>query len=80
MEAALNLFLIPRVCLDKDLSPTRQNVRKLIEKLKTKIHGASRNPMTPSTLTEKNWYHYVSRVMEAIKKGHLSSEYGRLMP
>lgn len=58
----------------------RQNEKKLIEKLRTKIHGVTRNPMTLSTLTEKNWYHYVSKVMEAIKKSHLSSEYGRLMP
>ncbi|XP_076756945.1 nonsense-mediated mRNA decay factor SMG9 [Xylocopa sonorina] len=79
MEAGLNLFFIPRIKNEEE--PTmRQNERKLIEKLKTKIHGVNRNPMTPTTLTEKNWYHYVSRVMEAIKKSHLSSEYGRLMP
>lgn len=77
-EAGLNLFFVPRIVSEE---PTmRQNEKKLIEKLKTKIHGVNRNPMTPSTLTEKNWYHYVSRVMEAIKKSHLSSEYGRLMP
>lgn len=33
----------------------RQNGKKLIEKLKTKIHGVNRNSMTPSTLSEKNW-------------------------
>ena len=33
----------------------RQNRKKLMEKLKTKIHGVARNPMTPTTLTEKNW-------------------------
>lgn len=38
------------------IEPTmRQNEKKLIEKLKTKIHGVNRNPMTPTTLTEKNW-------------------------
>ncbi|XP_034190373.1 nonsense-mediated mRNA decay factor SMG9 [Osmia lignaria lignaria] len=79
MEAGLNLFFIPRITNYEE--PTMHyNEKKLIEKLKTKIHGVNRNPMTPSTLTEKNWYHYVSRVMEAIKKSHLSSEYGRLMP
>lgn len=36
-------------------STMRQDERKLIEKLKIKIHGVNRNPMTPSTLTEKNW-------------------------
>ncbi|CAK9816014.1 Nonsense-mediated mRNA decay factor SMG9 [Anthophora plagiata] len=79
MEAGLNLFFIPRITNEEE-STMRQDERKLIEKLKIKIHGVNRNPMTPSTLTEKNWYHYVSRVMEAIKKSHLSSEYGRLMP
>ncbi|KAK1116520.1 hypothetical protein K0M31_018983 [Melipona bicolor] len=79
MEAGLNLFFIPRIVNEEELT-IRQNRKKLIEKLKTKIHGVTRNPMTPTTLTEKNWYHYVSRVMEAIKKSHLSSEYGRLMP
>ncbi|XP_053982442.1 nonsense-mediated mRNA decay factor SMG9 [Hylaeus volcanicus] len=78
MDAGLNLFFIPQIVNEE---PTmRQNEKKLIEKLRTKIHGVNRNQMTPSTLTEKNWYHYVSRVMEAIKKSHLSSEYGRLMP
>ena len=52
-EAGLNLFFVPRIASEE---PTmRQNEKKLIEKLKTKIHGVSRNPMTPSTLTEKNW-------------------------
>ncbi|XP_076300529.1 nonsense-mediated mRNA decay factor SMG9 [Lasioglossum baleicum] len=77
-DASLNLFFIPEIVNEE--SAMRQNEKKLIERLKTKIHGVSRNPMTPTTLTEKNWYHYVSRVMEAIKKSHLSSEYGRLMP
>ncbi|XP_043786151.1 protein SMG9 isoform X3 [Apis laboriosa] len=79
MEAGLNLFFIPRITNEEEFT-MRQNGKKLIEKLKTKIHGVNRNSMTPSTLTEKNWYHYVSKVMEAIKKSHLSSEYGRLMP
>ncbi|XP_078041813.1 nonsense-mediated mRNA decay factor SMG9 [Augochlora pura] len=78
VDASLNLFFIPEITNEE--SPMHQNEKKLIERLKTKIHGVSKNPMTPATLTEKNWYHYVSRVMEAIKKSHLSSEYGRLMP
>ncbi|KZC14600.1 Protein SMG9 [Dufourea novaeangliae] len=106
-DTGLNLFFIPKITNEE--TAMRQNEKKLIERLKTKIHGVNRNPMTPSTLTEKNWqvlqcnyfsssviydgkislisvviesfrYHYVSKVMEAIKKSHLSSEYGRLMP
>ncbi|KAL6433610.1 hypothetical protein ACFW04_006594 [Cataglyphis niger] len=77
-ENVLNLFLIPSR-KEEDMIFC-ENVKSLIDKLRTKIHGVTRNPMTPSVLTEKSWYHYVSKVMEAIKKSHLSSEYGRLMP
>ncbi|KAK2585420.1 hypothetical protein KPH14_010088 [Odynerus spinipes] len=79
IENGLNLFLIPLIKTE-DESNVQENEKKLIEQLRMKIHGISRHPMTPSTLTEKTWYHYVSKVMEAIKKSHLSSEYGRLMP
>ncbi|XP_011706483.1 PREDICTED: protein SMG9 isoform X1 [Wasmannia auropunctata] len=57
-----------------------ENEESLIHKLRTKIHGVPRNSITSSILTEKNWFHYVSKVIEVIKKSHLSSEYGRLMP
>ncbi|XP_011494881.1 PREDICTED: protein SMG9 isoform X2 [Ceratosolen solmsi marchali] len=78
-ENQLNLFLIPLISTDGE-SMFYENENELIAKLRKKIHGISRNAMTPSNLTEKNWYHYVSKVVEAIKKSHLSSEYGRLMP
>ncbi|CAL1681078.1 unnamed protein product [Lasius platythorax] len=77
IENGLNLFLIPSRKEDMIFC---ENGKSLIDKLRTKIHGVTRNPMTPTVLTEKSWYHYVSKVMEAIKKSHLSSEYGRLMP
>lgn len=77
-ENGLNLFLIPSR-KEEDMIFC-ENEKSLIDKLRTKIHGVTRNLMTPSVLTEKSWYHYVSKVMEAIKKSHLSSEYGRLMP
>ncbi|CAL1681079.1 unnamed protein product [Lasius platythorax] len=78
IENGLNLFLIPSR-KEEDMIFC-ENGKSLIDKLRTKIHGVTRNPMTPTVLTEKSWYHYVSKVMEAIKKSHLSSEYGRLMP
>ncbi|XP_024939279.1 protein SMG9 isoform X3 [Cephus cinctus] len=79
VEGQLNLFLIPDMTTEDEPS-LRENETKLIEKLRMKIHGVSRNSMTPTALTEKNWYHYASKVMDAIKKSHLFSEYGRLMP
>ncbi|XP_044018021.1 protein SMG9 [Aphidius gifuensis] len=78
-DGQLNLFLIPFIT-NKDEPTIHENEKELIEKLRRKIHGITRNPMTPAILTEKNWYHYVSKVLEAIKKSHLSLEYGRLMP
>ncbi|XP_015116940.1 protein SMG9 [Diachasma alloeum] len=78
-EGQLNLFLIPSITSEE--TPTfHESYKNLIEKLRFKIHGISRHPMTPGTLTEKNWYHYVSKVIEGLKKSHLSLEYGRLMP
>lgn len=32
-----------------------ESEKSLINKLRQKIHGITRNPMTPSVLTEKNW-------------------------
>ncbi|KAJ8668428.1 hypothetical protein QAD02_010091 [Eretmocerus hayati] len=78
-ENHLNLFLFPPILKNSD-SMFYESKEELIVKLRRKLHGITRNAMTPSNLTEKNWYHYVIKVMEAIKKSHLSSEYGRLMP
>ncbi|XP_011153344.1 protein SMG9 [Harpegnathos saltator] len=84
-ENGLNLFLIPSN-LNRNKEASTEDIffgeseKSLLDKLRRKIHGVTKNPMTPSVLTEKNWYHYVSKVIEAIKKSHLSSEYGRLMP
>lgn len=78
-DNSLNLFLIPSRTKEEDKTFC-ENEKSLIDKLRTKIHGVPRNSITPSVLTEKNWYHYVSKVIEVIKKSHLFSEYGRLMP
>lgn len=32
-----------------------EDKEQLVEKLRRKIHGVTRNAMTPSNLTEKNW-------------------------
>lgn len=79
VENGFNLFLIPSKSNENNIT-FHEGEKSLINKLRTKIYGVSKGSMTPSALTEKHWYHYVSKVMEAIKKSHLSSEYGRLMP
>ncbi|KAK0076268.1 hypothetical protein PV325_005667 [Microctonus aethiopoides] len=79
-EGQLNLFLIPRINSQGDESIIHSNEKELIEKLRSKIHGIPRNPMTPSTLTEKTWYHYATKALEGIRNSHFCREYGRLMP
>ncbi|CAG5102282.1 Similar to smg9: Protein SMG9 (Xenopus tropicalis) [Cotesia congregata] len=78
-DGQLNLFLIPEIKSHNE-PIIHENEKELIQKLRNKIHGISRNPLTPSALTEKNWYHYAFKVVEAIKKSHLFVEYGRLLP
>ena len=34
----------------------KQDEKQLIETLRRKIYGVTRNIMTPSSLTEKNWF------------------------
>nr|XP_031830020.1 protein SMG9 [Nomia melanderi] len=53
VDASLNLYFVPQIVNEE--TPMYQNEKKLIERLKTKIHGISKNPMTPSPLTERNW-------------------------
>ncbi|XP_074111432.1 nonsense-mediated mRNA decay factor SMG9 [Cotesia typhae] len=78
-DGQLNLFLIPEIKSQSE-PIIHENEKELIQKLRNKIHGILRNPLTPSALTEKNWYHYAFKVVEAIKKSHLFVEYGRLLP
>ncbi|XP_063988808.1 nonsense-mediated mRNA decay factor SMG9 isoform X2 [Diachasmimorpha longicaudata] len=79
IEGQLNLFLIPSITSGEN--PTfHESYKDLIKRLRSKIHGVTRYPLMPSALSEKNWYHYVSKVIEGLKKSHLSLEYARLMP
>ncbi|XP_046470203.1 nonsense-mediated mRNA decay factor SMG9 isoform X1 [Neodiprion pinetum] len=79
VDGLLNLFVIPEIT-NEDETIVHDSAEKISEKLRMRIHGISRNNMTSTVLTEKNWYHYASKIMDTIKKSHLFSEYGRLMP
>ncbi|KAL7291558.1 hypothetical protein TKK_0014813 [Trichogramma kaykai] len=75
----LNLFILP---LEKDLDecPFYKDMEEQIDFLRRKLFGVTKRAMTPVPLTEKNWFHYANKVLESIKKSHLASEYGRLLP
>ncbi|XP_005101255.1 protein SMG9-like [Aplysia californica] len=46
---------------------------------RAQVLSAHRSPVTPSTLTEKNWYHFAARMWESVKKSPLLAEYNRLL-
>ncbi|XP_067011318.2 nonsense-mediated mRNA decay factor SMG9 [Anabrus simplex] len=78
----INLFLIPDLFEPEEKGQYRGHpgVSILISKLRNQLHGVTRNPLTHTTLTEKNWYHYASKVWEGIKKSSFFMEYSRLLP
>lgn len=39
-----------------DASTFHEKETVLLDRLRMKIHGVCRNALTPSTMTEKNWY------------------------
>lgn len=51
----------------------------LLEKLKKDIFGIPKNPLTHAPLSEKNWFHYSSKVWDAIKSSSFFHEYDRLL-
>lgn len=51
----------------------------LAEIFRQHIVSMPRSQMQPSTLTEKNWFHYAARTWETVKKSTLFMEYCRLL-
>lgn len=52
---------------------------RLAEIFRQQIVSMPRSQMQPSTLTEKNWFHYAARTWETVKKSTLFMEYCRLL-
>ncbi|XP_076466957.1 nonsense-mediated mRNA decay factor SMG9-like [Babylonia areolata] len=52
----------------------------ILRSLRNQIYAVPRLPMTPSPLSERNWFHFAARTWEAVKKSQLIFEYNRLLP
>ncbi|GFS12485.1 protein SMG9-like [Elysia marginata] len=53
--------------------------KSILAYCRSQILSAPRSPMTHSTLSEKNWYHFAARMWESVKKSPLLMEYNRLL-
>lgn len=53
--------------------------KSILSYCRYQILSAPRSPMTHSTLSEKNWYHFTARMWESVKKSPLLMEYNRLL-
>ncbi|XP_044255153.1 protein SMG9 [Tribolium madens] len=78
---AFNVFLVP------EYNPKLENIynghpplEDLVKKLRAKILGAIKTPLTHVQLTEKTWLVYCSKVWENVKKSSFFIEYTKLMP
>ncbi|KAF6212681.1 hypothetical protein GE061_013207 [Apolygus lucorum] len=77
----INLYLLPeRRRPDQKLLYEVKDYEEIIDLIRTQIHGVPVMPLTHTTLSEKNWFHYAVKVWEDIKKSPLFSEYGRMLP
>lgn len=52
----------------------------LLRSFRNQIYSVPRSPMSPTQLSERNWFHFAARMWEAVKKSQLLSEYNRLLP
>lgn len=51
----------------------------LVRCFRNQIYGAARYPLTHTSLTEKNWFHYAARTWETMRKSSLMSDFNRLL-
>lgn len=52
----------------------------LVRKLRNQIVSLPRNPFYPQISSEKNWFHYATRMWDLTRKSFLIAELGRLLP
>ncbi|KAL5017069.1 hypothetical protein ScPMuIL_006658 [Solemya velum] len=91
VDSDINLFLLP--WMDSAKPETQDTIltflpeyrgypsfQTLISSLRDQICSISRDPLTHTSLSEKNWFHYAARTWDAVKKSQLMSEYNRLLP
>ncbi|XP_065205724.1 nonsense-mediated mRNA decay factor SMG9-like isoform X2 [Planococcus citri] len=77
----INLYVLPDLDADEksDFVDGHPGFCNLLEKLKKDVFGIPKNPLTHAPLSEKNWFHYSSKVWEAIKSSSFFHEYDRLL-
>ncbi|XP_066539516.1 nonsense-mediated mRNA decay factor SMG9 [Hoplias malabaricus] len=51
----------------------------MVSKLRSQVLAMSRNQLSHTILTEKNWFHYAARIWDGVKKSSALSEYSRLL-
>nr|CAD7261348.1 unnamed protein product [Timema shepardi] len=78
----INLYLLPEIkeVEEKGYFRGHPGFEELLSKLRNHIHGVARQPITHTVLSEKNWFHYSSKVWEGVKKSSFFMEYSRLLP
>uniref|UniRef100_A0A1B6K1W7 Protein SMG9 n=1 Tax=Homalodisca liturata TaxID=320908 RepID=A0A1B6K1W7_9HEMI len=81
-QEPLNLFLLPPL-VDQDVKGHFQGhpgYEDLLRKMKQQLQGIGTCQLSTSQLSEKNWFHYATKVWEGIKKSTFFQEYSRLLP
>lgn len=90
VDTDVNLYLLP--VMDSQRSDTQDTILTLlpeyrgypsfatiINRLRQQIYSMHKSPLTQSSLSEKNWFHYAARIWDSVKKSQLMSEYNRLL-
>lgn len=75
----MNLFLLPEMNGGSAQYKGHSGFQDLILHLRRQILSTPKTPLTHSSLTEKNWFHYASKVWDGIKKSTFFNEYHRLL-
>ncbi|CAH0392813.1 unnamed protein product [Bemisia tabaci] len=78
----INLYLLPNFYNEENPNHFKNNTgfADLMLQFKRQLLGITKHPLTHTALTEKNWFHYASKVWDGIKKSPFYSEYSRLLP
>lgn len=78
----VNIFLLPDIVEEENAGyyTGHPNYALLIQTMKHQIQGITINPLTHTTLPEKNWFYYASKIWDGIKKSVFFHEYSKLLP
>lgn len=78
-----NLFVLPWLESESQSNAHtylgRPSTKFLLKSLRNQILSITRHSLTRTPLSERNWFHYAARMLDAVKKSTLFSEYNRLL-